>query len=52
MKAYKIIFDNGDYEITGFNGDIETARRYYVGHVFNVGTYEDLLVTCVSVEEV
>lgn len=51
MNTYKIIFDNGDHEYTRFNGSIDTVKQYYIGHVFNIGVYEDVLVKCVAIEE-
>lgn len=52
MKTYKITYSNGDHEITGFNGDLEAARSYYLGKTFNIGTVNDNLQKCVSVEEI
>lgn len=52
MNTFKITYNNGDYNITRFNGTIETARRYFLGNTFNLGVGEDLLVKCVNVEEV
>lgn len=52
MNTFKIIYDNGDYTYTRLNGTLETAKRYFVGHVFNIGTVDDLMVKCVAVEEV
>ncbi|MGO0624765.1 hypothetical protein ACTMJF_24030 [Escherichia coli] len=50
MNEYKITLSDGDYFYTRFNGTIEEAERYYLGHVFNTGTERDHLVKCVSVE--
>jgi len=52
MKYYKITYANGDHETTGFNGDIEAARGYYLGKTFNIGTVNDNLQKCVAVEEI
>lgn len=52
MRIYKIIFENGDYFITNFNGSIDQACSYYLGHVFNLGTVSDNMQRCNHVEEV
>lgn len=51
MKYYKVIFSDGDYLITGFNGDLKEAAAYYIGQCFNLGAEFDHIVKCVSVEE-
>ena len=52
MGVYKVIFDNGDSLITKLNGNIEDARRYYLGNTFNLGIVNDDMHKCVSVEEI
>lgn len=52
MRFYKITYANGDHETTGFNGDLEAARGYYLGKTFNIGTVSDNLQKCVDVEEI
>lgn len=52
MKQYKITFENGDHFITGFNGSLEAAKSYYLGHIFNLGTDRDNLQRCNCVEPV
>lgn len=52
MKYYKVTFENGNYFTTCFNGDIQDAKAYYLGKVFNIGTISDNLQRCTSVLEV
>ena len=52
----KVFFDDGTKEgnslITGFNGTLEEAKRYYIGRVFNLGnSSKDLMATGVEVVE-
>lgn len=51
MNEYKIIFEDGDYMLTRFNGTADEAKAYYLGRVFNLGTERDRLVRCVAVEQ-
>ena len=37
MNTFKVEFADGDYLITGFNGSLQDAQDYYVGHFFNLG---------------
>lgn len=48
MDLFRITYDNGDTITTGFNGTTEDARRYYLGHIFNLGTYRDDLHRCMA----
>lgn len=50
MKTVKVTFDNGDSIITNINGTESEIKEYYIGSVFNIGTYEDCLVKAVSVK--
>lgn len=50
MKTVKVTFDNGDSTITNINGTESEIKEYYIGNIFNIGTYEDYLVKAVSVE--
>lgn len=50
MKTVKVIFSNDDSIITNINGTESEIRAYYIGKVFNIGIYNDLLVKAVSVE--
>lgn len=50
MKTAKVTFDNGDSTITNINGTESEIRNYYIGNIFNIGTYEDCLVKAVSVK--
>lgn len=52
MKTFKVTFDNGDFLVTRLNGNIEDARQYYIGTVFNLGTEYDDMHRCVKVEEI
>ena len=51
MLYFKIGFENGDSFETGFNGTLDEARRYYLGRVFNLGTVDDGMQRCNSVEQ-
>ena len=35
MKIYKIIFQNGDFLISQFNGNIEIAKKHWLNKSFN-----------------
>lgn len=50
MKTVKVTYSNGDSVITKINGTENDIRAYYIGKVFNIGVYTDLLVKAVSVE--
>lgn len=50
MITVKITYSNGNTNITGINTDLEGAKRYYLGNVFNLGVEDDLLVRVVKVE--
>ena len=50
MKTVKVTFDNGDSIITNINGIESEIKEYYIGNIFNIGTYEDCFVKAVSVE--
>lgn len=51
--SVRVTFSDGDHLETSFNGDIESARAYYRGQVFNLGVGDrDRCVTCVNVVEV
>jgi len=52
MNVFKITYDNGDTVITGFNGNLEDARGYYLGNIFNLGTYRDEMHRCTAVEQI
>lgn len=51
MNIFKIGFTDGDSFITRFNGSLEDAKAYYLGHPFNLGTEVDNMKTCNSVEQ-
>lgn len=48
----RVYFNDGDTLITEINGDLETAKKYYIGRAFNLGslTDEDYTATAVDVE--
>lgn len=50
MIYLKITLENGDYFTTAFNGDFETAERYYKNTVLNVGVVCDELQRVVKIE--
>ncbi len=53
MKHFHIKFADGNFLKTEFNGNIEDARAYYLGNIFNVGGGEgDNLVKCISVQQI
>lgn len=56
MNTYKVTFSNGDHLVTGFNGTLEDAERYYLSNWFNMGDMEhlpiDKMVKGVKVEVV
>lgn len=51
MLYFRIGFENGDSLKTGFNGTLEEAKAYYLGHVFNLGAVDDDMQRCNSVEQ-
>ena len=52
MITVKVTFEDGDYLTTGINTDLEGAKKYYEGRVFNLGSVEDRMVKAISVEQV
>ena len=52
MNTFKIIFSDGDFFYTGFNGSLADAKTYYLDHIFNLGSESDNMKKCVEVEEV
>lgn len=52
MVRVKIGFENGDSLVTRFNGTLEEARSYYLGHVFNLGVADDNMQRCSTVERI
>ncbi|HWY33190.1 MAG TPA: hypothetical protein VNX68_01005 [Nitrosopumilaceae archaeon] len=53
MKTFKVIFEDGNYLETGFNGSLEDVKAYYVGHRFNFGDIDgpDMMIKAVEVIE-
>lgn len=53
MNTFKVTYEDGNTMVTGFNGTLEDAKKYYEGKVFNVGDGpNDNMVKAVTVEEV
>ena len=50
MIKIKCTYSNGNVITTNINGDIETAKKYYVGQMFNIGNIEDDFQQCIKVE--
>ena len=50
MITVKVTYDDGDYTVTGFNGTLDEAVRYFLGSTFNLGTERDDMHRCVKVE--
>ena len=50
MITVKVTYDNGDYTVTGFNGTLDEAVKYFLGSTFNLGTERDDMHRCVKVE--
>lgn len=50
MITVKVNYANGDYCYTRINATEEEARKYYVGHYFNLGAVRDNLQICTSIE--
>ncbi len=53
MIKVKVTYSNKDTIITSINTDLEGAKRYYLGRVFNLGNSDnDLMVKAILVEKV
>lgn len=50
MITVKVTYDNGDYTVTGFNGTLDEAVKYFLSSTFNLGTERDDMHRCVKVE--
>lgn len=50
MLTLKVIFSDGDYLITRFNGTKLDAEIYYLDRNFNVGTAADTMKKCVEID--
>jgi hypothetical protein len=48
----KVTFDNGDFLFSTINGDLESAKKYYLGNEFNLGSVEDNMTTAIKVEQI
>lgn len=47
----KVTFEDGDYLTTRINTDLDGAKEYYEGQLFNLGVVEDRMVKAVKVEQ-
>lgn len=50
MISIECTYSNGDVITTSINGTIETAKKYFVGQWFNLGSFEDNMQQCIKVE--
>ena len=50
MLTVKCFYSNGDTILTDINGTLETAKDYFLGRWFNIGSVEDNMQQCVKVE--
>jgi formylmethanofuran dehydrogenase subunit E len=52
-NEFKVTFEDGNSLVTGFNGTLDDANAYYVGHGFNHGDVDgkDRIVRAVRVEQ-
>jgi len=50
MITVKCTYSNGDTITTSINGTLESAKDYFLGNIFNIGTLEDNIQQCVKVE--
>lgn len=50
MIKVECTYSNGNVITTNINGNIETAKNYYVGQWFNIGSTEDDIQECIKVE--
>ena len=48
----KVTFDDGDSLTTQINTDLECAKKYYLGKMFNLGVEDDVMKKAVKVEEI
>ncbi len=50
MLTIQCTYSNGVKLVTRINGTIEEAKRYFLGHWFNLGIIEDNIQDCTEVE--
>ena len=48
----KVTFEDGDSLTTQINTDLEGAKKYYLGKMFNLGVEDDVMKKAVKVEEI
>jgi hypothetical protein len=54
-RTIKVFLENGDDFVTDINGDKETIRSYYEGHLLNMASAyneecDDIMVRCTHIE--
>lgn len=52
MIKIKCTYTNGNSIITRINLSFNEAKDYFLGSIFNIGTFKDDLQACVKVESV
>lgn len=50
MIEIKVILSDGNSFITKINATPEEAKKLYIGHYFNMGTFDDDMTKAVAVE--
>lgn len=50
MLTLKVVFSDGDYLITRFNGTKQEAETYYLNRSFNVGATTDAMKKCIETD--
>jgi hypothetical protein len=51
MISVKVTFENGDSLVTSINSNLEGAKNYYLGRVFNLGNGEkDVMTKAVKIK--
>ncbi len=48
----KVTFEDGESITTPINTDLEGAKKYYLGKMFNLGTEDDVMKKAVKVEQI
>lgn len=50
MLILKVVFSDGDYVITPFNGTKQEAETYFLDRNFSVGTEVDAMKKCIEID--
>lgn len=50
MLTLKVVFSDGDYLITRFNGTKQEAGTYYLDRNFNAGATADAMKKCIEID--